>query len=49
MYAHDNVILDSFEAINYEPMGGTPWPQAISVAHNVIADTALNASPQISW
>jgi hypothetical protein len=45
MLVHDNVILDSFEAINYEPMGGTPWPQAISVSHNVIADTALNASP----
>jgi hypothetical protein len=45
MYVHDNVMLDSFEAINYEPMGGTPWPQSLYVSHNVIADTALNASP----
>jgi hypothetical protein len=45
MYVHDNVMLDSFEAINFEPMGGTPWPQSLYVSHNVIADTALNASP----
>jgi Right handed beta helix region len=45
MTIHDNVILDSFEPISYQPMGGLPWPSSIYVAHNVIADTAQNAAP----
>jgi hypothetical protein len=45
MYVHDNVMLDSFEPINYQPLSGTPWPYNLYVAHNVIADTAQGASP----
>jgi hypothetical protein len=45
MAVHDNVILDSFEAINYQPVAGAPWPNNIYVAHNVIADTAENETP----
>jgi hypothetical protein len=41
----DNVMLDCFEAISYQPMEGLPWPASIWVAHNVIADTAVNANP----
>jgi hypothetical protein len=44
MLIYKNFIIDAFEAISWQPLGGTPWPSSTFVSHNVIYDTA-----DVSW
>ncbi|HEX7009991.1 MAG TPA: DUF1961 family protein, partial [Phycisphaeraceae bacterium] len=36
MRIHDNVILDTFEPLSWQPLGGQPWPGPIYVYRNII-------------
>lgn len=48
---HDNLVLDVFEPVTWQPLGGPPWPGPVYIYRNVIGSTPASAGlwSSVGW